>query len=186
MNESNSVEGIDKTNLKQQTKFWLDEISKIENYFTEEFYWLIKENHTVKNYVIVVLLSKYVTVFDYIDQALIVLSAASGGVSIISFTSIAGPPVGIASASLTLFFSLATGIVKKLLNVTRNKKKKQDEVLMLTKTKFSSIETYVSQALIDMEISHEEFIIVLKETDKYDKMKDNWRSENEKKNYDIQ
>ena len=177
INKSNSIEVIDKRNLANQAKFRLDEISKIENYLIEESNW--RKPCSKK-------LSKYVTVFDYIDQALIVLSAASGGVSIISFTSIAGPPVGIASASLTLFFSLATGIVKKLLNVTRNKKKKQDEVLMLTKTKFSSIETYVSQALIDMEISHEEFIIVLKETDKYDKMKDNWRSENEKKNYDIQ
>ena len=78
---------------------------------------LIKENHAVKE------LSKYVAVFDYIDQALIVLSATSGGVSIISFTSIVGVPVGIASASLTLFFSLTTVIVKKLLKITRKKRK---------------------------------------------------------------
>ena len=69
-------------------------------------------------------LNKYVAVFDYIDQALIVLSATSGGVSIISFTSIVGTPVGIASASLTLFFSLTTGLTKKLLNITRKKKEK--------------------------------------------------------------
>ena len=93
--------------------------------------------------------------FDYIDQALIVLSATSGGVSIISFTSIIGAPVGIASASFTLIFSLTTGIVKKLLNITRNKKKKHDKVLMLAKSKLNSIETLISQALIDMEISHE-------------------------------
>ena len=55
---------------------------------------------------------------------LIVLSATSGGVSIIFFTSIIGAPVGIANASLTLFFSLTTGIVKKLLNITRKKKEK--------------------------------------------------------------
>ena len=47
---------------------------------------------------------QYVAVFDYIDQTLIVLSATSGGVSIILFTSIVGTPVGIASASFTLFF----------------------------------------------------------------------------------
>ena len=76
---------------------------------------LIKENHAVKE------LSKYVAVFDYIDQALIVLSPTSGGVSIILFTSIV--PVGIASASLTLFFSLTTVIVKKLLKITRKKRK---------------------------------------------------------------
>ena len=59
---------------------------------------LIKENHTVKK------LNKYVAAFEHIDKTLIVLSAASGGVSIISFTSIVGAPVGIASASFTLFF----------------------------------------------------------------------------------
>ena len=66
---------------------------------------------------------KYVTTFDYIDKILIVLSATSSGVSIISFTSIVGAPVGTASASLTLFFSLTTGKVKKLLNITRKRRK---------------------------------------------------------------
>ena len=68
--------------------------------------------------------------FHYIDKTLIVLSATSSGVSIISFTGIVGAPVGIASASHTLIFSLTTGIVKKLLNVTRNKKKKHDKILV--------------------------------------------------------
>ena len=95
MNESNSIEAIDKTNLTNQTKFRLDEISKIENYFIEE----INQRKSCSKK-----LSKYVAVFDYIDQALIVLSATSGGVSIILFTSIVGAPVGIASASLTLSF----------------------------------------------------------------------------------
>ena len=66
-----------------------------------------------------------------------------------------GAPVGIASASFTLIFSLTTGIVKKLLNITRNKKKKHDKILMLAKSKLNSIETLVSQALIDMKISYE-------------------------------
>ena len=79
-----------------------------------------------------------------------------------SFTSIVGAPVEIASASFTLFFSLTTGITKKLLNITRKKKKKQDKILMLTKGKLSSIETLVSQVLIDIEISHEEFVTILK------------------------
>ena len=125
-------------------------------------------------------LNKYVTAFDYIDKVLIVLSATSGGVSIISFTSIAGAPVGIASASFTLISSLTTAIVKKLLNITRNKKKKHDEILMSAKSKLNSIETLVSQTLIDMEIRHEEFITILKEKDKYEKMEDNLRSHNKK------
>ena len=99
------------------------------------------------------------------------------------FTSIVGAPVGITSANPTLFFSLTTGIAKKLLNITRNKKKKHDKILMLAKSKLNSIETLISQALIDMEISHEEFITILNEKDKYEKMKDNLRSENEK--YEI-
>ena len=173
MNKSNSIEAIDKRNLTNQIKFRLDEISKIENYFIED---INQRKSCSKN------LSKYVAVFDYIDQVLIVLSATSGGVSIISFTSIVGAPVGIASANLTLFFSVTTGIVKKLLNITRNKKK-HDEILMSAKSKLNSIETLVSQALIDMEISHEEFLTILKEKDKYEKMKDNLRSENEK--YEI-
>ena len=95
MNDCNSIETIDKTNLTNQTKFRLDEISKIENYFIEE----INQRKSCSKK-----LSKYVAVFDYIDQALIVLSATSGGVSIISFTSIVGAPVRIARARLTLFF----------------------------------------------------------------------------------
>ena len=67
-------------------------------------------------------------------------------------------PVGIAVASLTLILSLTTGIIKKLLIITRNKKKKHDKILMLAKSKLNSIEILVSQALIDMEKSHEEFL----------------------------
>ena len=77
-------------------------------------------------------------------------------------------------------FSLKTGIVKKLLNITRKKKEKHDKILMLAKSELNSIETLISQALIDMDISHEEFVTILKEKYKYEKVKDNLRSENEK------
>ena len=124
-------------------------------------------------------LNRYVTIFDYIDKILIVLSATTSGVSIISFTSTTiVESVGIVSASFTLIFSLATGIIKKLLNMTINKKKKHDQLLILAKSKFNSIETLISQALGDLDISHKEFIIILKEKDKYEKMKYNLISEN--------
>ena len=163
------MDEINKINLSEQTKFRLDEISKIENYFIEE----INQRKSCSKK-----LSKYVAVFDYIDQALIVLSATSGGVSIILFTSIVGAPVGIASAGLTLFFSLTTGIVKKLLNATRNKKKKLDKTLMLAKSKLNSIDALISQALIDMDVSHEKFITILKEKERYEMMKGKLRSAN--------
>ena len=98
--------------------------ARLKNYFHKE----ISQRKTSSKK-----LSKYVTAFDYIDKVLIVLSATSSGVSIISFTSIAGTPVGIASASLTLIFSLTTGIIKQLLSITRTKKKKRDKILMLAK-----------------------------------------------------
>ena len=171
MNESNFIEAIDKTNLSERTQFWLSEIISVENNFYQE----INQRKSCSKK-----LSKYVTAFDYVDKVLIVLIATSSGVSISSFTSIVGAPVGIESAIFTLIFSLTTGIVKKLLNITKNKKIKHDKILMLAKSKLNSIETLISQALIDMEISHEEFVTILKEKDKYEKMKDNLRSENEK------
>ena len=115
MSKSNFIGAIDRRNLSEQTKFWLDEISRIGNYFIEE----INQRKSCSQK-----LHKYVTTFDYIYKILIVLTATTGGVSIISFTSIIGAPVGTASATFTLILSLTTGIVKKLFNITRKKKRK--------------------------------------------------------------
>ena len=87
--------------------------------------------------------------------------------------------------ALLQFFSLTTGIVKQLLNITRNKKKKHDKILMLAKIKLDSIETLISQPLNDMDTSYEEFVTILKEKDKYERMKDNLKGENEKATYKI-
>ena len=100
--------------MTELTKIRLDKTTEIENYFIEE----INQRKSCSKKV-----SKYVADFDYIDKILIVLSATTGGVSICSFASCVGAPVGIASASFTLIFSLTTGIVKKLLNITRKKGK---------------------------------------------------------------
>ena len=154
MNKNNSLETIDKTVLSEQTKFRLSEIIGIENYFHQE----INQRKSCSKK-----LNKYVTAFDYIDKILIVLSARSSGFCIILSASVVGAPVGIASASFILFFSLTTGITKKLLSIRRNKKKKHDKIFMLAKSKLDSTETLVSQALTDMEISHEEFNATIRE-----------------------
>ena len=107
---------------------------------------------------------------------LIVLSATSGGVCIISSASVAGAPVGIVGASFTLILSLATGITKELLSTTRNKKKKHNKILIMAKSKLNSTENLISQALIDMEISDEEFVTILKEKQKCEKMKESFKS----------
>ena len=135
-------------------------------------------------------LSKYIAAFNYIDKTLIVLFASSGGISIISHASVAEIPVGLASASFTLVFSLTTGIIKKLLKITRKKKKKHNKITTLAKSKFNSIETLMSHALIDLGISHEEFKTIVNEKEKYEAMKESIRntksrdelSENDKEN----
>ena len=162
MNESNSIQAIDRTNLTEQTKIRPNKITEIENYFHEE---INQRKLRSKK------LSKYVNAFEYVDKILIALSATSCGVSVILFTSVVGAPVGIASANFTSIFSLTTVIVKKLLSITRTKKKKLDKTLMLAKSKLNSIEMLISQALIDMEISNEQLVTILKEKYKYEKMK---------------
>ena len=94
---------MDRTNLTEETKFRLNKIGKIENYFHEE----INQRKLCSKK-----LNKYVTGFDYRDKVLVVLSATRGGVSIISFTSVFGAAVGIASASFTLIFFRTIGIIK--------------------------------------------------------------------------
>ena len=90
--------------------------------------------------------------------------------------------VGIARASFTLIFSIAKGIIKILLQITRNKKKKHDNILILAKSKLNRIEILTSKALNDMEISHENSAIILQEKDKYDRMRYQLISENENNN----
>ena len=136
MNKLNSAE----IPLNDQTKSWLNKINKVKK--------------------------KYIAAFDYIGKALIVLSAASGGICIISFTIVIGIPAGLASASFTLIFSLTTGIIKKLIKVIRKKKKKYNKIVMLAKSKLNSIETLMSQALIDLHISHKEFKTIVNEKEK--------------------
>ena len=133
--------------MTNETKFRLNEISKFEKYFNSE---INKTKICSKK------LSKYVAAFDCIDKILIVLSAASGGVCIISSVYVVGAAVVTAREIFTLIFSLTAGISKNLLIIAKSKKKRHDKI-MLAKSKLNSIETLASQALIDMEISHEEF-----------------------------
>ena len=128
-------------------------------------------------------MSKYTAALDYTDKTLIVLSATSGGISIIAFTNVIGIPTGVISASLTLAFSLTTGTIKKLLKETRKKKKKHSKIIMLAQSKLNSIETLISQTLIDLEVSHEEFKTTVNEKEKYDQMKASIRNKKDKEDF---
>ena len=87
----------------------------------------------------------------------ITLSASFGALSIVSHATVVRIPVGIIGASLTVIFTVTTGVVKKLLNITRKKKKKHNKIITLARNKLNIIETLISQVLIDFDISHEEF-----------------------------
>ena len=114
MNESNSIETYNLTviPMNDQTKFRLNEINKIRDYFNSE----MQEGKAISKK-----LSKYIAAFDYADKVFIVLSESFGTLSIVSHATVVGIPVGFQGASLTVVLSLATGIVKKLLNMTRKK-----------------------------------------------------------------
>ena len=166
-NKENSKETLNKyLDLSDQTKFRLSEIKEIKDYFNSENQERKPTNKKI---------SKYIPVFDYIDKTVIVLSATSGEICIISFASIIPVPAGIASLRFTLVFFLTTGIIKKLLKITRNQKKKHNKIVLLAKSKLSSLESLISQALIDLEIIHKEFKTIADDKEKYEKMKEGIR-----------
>ena len=123
-------------------------------------------------------LSKYIASFDYFDKSLIVLSVATGSISIASFATVIGAPVGMMSASCSLAFSITTGFVKKFLKTIRNKKKKHNKIVMLARSKLNSIESKVSEALINNEISHEDFMTIINKEKKYRELKESIRMMN--------
>ena len=178
--ECNSIKSIehnsiDTSNLNNR-QFRLNKISEIEDYFIAE----IKERELMSKK-----LSNYISFFDYFDKFLIVLSVTSGGVSIASFATVIGGPIGITSASLSLAFSLCTGLVKTLLKATRNKKKKHNKIVMLARSKLNIIESKISEALINNQISHEDFITIINEERNYRELKESntmMESQEDKKN----
>ena len=121
-------------------------------------------------------ISKYIVAFDYADKLFITLSASVGTLSIPPHATIVGIPVGIAGTSLTLIFTVTTGVVKKLLNITRKKKKKHNKIIVLARSKLNIIETLISQALTDFSISHEEFSKITYEKNNYEQIRDNIKS----------
>ena len=140
-------------NLNDQQQLWLNKFNEVKDYFIGE----IRERELISKS-----FSKYIVSFEYFDKSLIVLSAANDGISIASFATVIGAPVGIASASFSFAFSITTGIVKKLLKTRENKKGKYNIIVMLARSKLNIIESKISKALINNEISHEDFTTIIK------------------------
>ena len=150
----------------------LNEINEIKDYFVGE----IKARELMSK-----MLSKYIASFDYVDKSLVVLSVTTDSISIASFATVVGAPVGMISASCSLAFSVTTGIVKTLLKTTRNKNKKQNEIVMLARSKLNSIESKISKALINNEISYEDFMIIINGEQKHRELKESIRMMNSQK-----
>ena len=131
---------------ERANKYRLDEINKIRDYFNNE----IKEKKDI-----IKKLNKYLVSFDYLDKVFFTLSASFGTLSIASYASVVGIPAGITGASLTLVFTICTGISKSLLKVTKKRKRKHNKIIVLAKNKLNTIDTLLSSALNDSGISHE-------------------------------
>ena len=167
MNNLNFIELTDtakQSPSERANKYRLDEINKIRDYFNNE----IKERKDI-----IKKLNKYLVSFDYLDKIFITLSASFGTLSIASYASVVGTPAGIAGFSLTLIFTICTGISKSLLKVTKKRKKKHNKIIALAKNKLNTVDTLLSSALNDSEISHEEFTNIITETSIYENIKEN-------------
>ena len=148
--------------LNEITKFRLDGINKIKDFFNNERNDRKQQINKI---------SKYVAAFNYADKVFIVLSVLFGSLSIASHATVVGIPVGIAGSSLTLVFTACMGVVKTLLSAT--KKKKHNKIMMRASTSLNAIETLLSSSLIDIDISHEEFTKIINEKVKYEGFKEN-------------
>ena len=120
---------------KEVTKFRFDEINKIKDYLHAE---IIERKDIVKK------ISKYIVAFDYADKLFITLSASFGALSIASHGKVVGIPTGIAGASFTVIFTVTTGIVKILLNITRKKKKNYNKIITLARNKLNVMANLIS------------------------------------------
>ena len=99
----------------------------------------------------------------------------TGSISIASFSTVIGVPVQMVKAGFSLAFSIVTGIVKKLLKITRIKKKKHNKIVMLERNILSSIESKISEALINSKISHEDIMTIINEEKIYRELKESTR-----------
>ena len=150
--------------LTDINNYRLNEINKRKDYFNNE---INERKDIIKK------LNKYIVSFVYLDKTFITLSASFGMLSIASHATIIGIPAGIAGASLTLIFTIRTGVNKSLLRVTKKRKKKHNKIIALAKSKLNMIDILLSSALNNSKTSHEEFTNIITEKNTYENIKEN-------------
>ena len=119
---------------------------------------------------------KVCTALNYIEHFLILASTITGCVSISSFSSLVGIPIGITSSAIGLKLCEITAGIKKYNSIIKKKKKKHDKIVLLAKSKSNSMKFLISKALIDSVINHYEVVLINKVLKGYDKMKEEIRN----------
>ena len=93
----------------------LNEINKLKDYFNDE---INERKNIIKK------LNKYIVILDYLNKIFITLSASFDTLGVTAHATVLGIPLGITDASLTLLFTISTGINKSFLQLTKKRKKK--------------------------------------------------------------
>ena len=152
-------------------EFRLKKIDEIRNYLTEEINQseVMSKKH-----------KQVCKVLNYIEHLLIIISTITGCVSISAFASLVGIPIGIASSTIGLKICVITAGIKKYKSIIKKKKKKHDKIVLLAKSKLNSIEVLISKALIDSNISHDEFVLINNVLKKFYDMNEEIKSSNDK------
>ena len=149
--------------LTDVNKYRLDAINRIRYYFNNE----IKERKDI-----IKKLNKYLGSFDYLHKIFIAISASFGTLSIASQATVIGIPAGITGASLTLIFTIGTGISKSLLKVTKKRKKKHNKKIALAKNKLNTTDALLSSTLNDSKVNHKDFTNTITEKNIYENIKE--------------
>ena len=156
MNELKIPANLETISLNEQTNYRLIEIGTIKDYFDQE----IKYQQVLTSK-----LSKYLTCFDYKDKILTVFFTVFSGTNIFAHDRGRKQLLGLISSSFSLLFCLSSGVVKKLQQETKIRKKKHNRLLYLAKNKLECVEMLVSKSVQDGIIDHYEFLATMKENE---------------------
>ena len=155
MAEENISQGFRLKNIDETKKCFIEEINRNE---------LMSKKH-----------KKVCLTLNYIEH-FILGSTIIGCVSISAFASVFDIPIGITSSAIGLKICAITAGIKKYKSIIMEKKKKHDKIALLAKSKLNSIEVLVSKALIDLVISHDEFVLIKNVLKEYSEMKEEIRN----------
>ena len=144
----------EKITLEDQSNYRINEISKIKDYFNEK----IKNQQSLTNR-----LSKCLTILDYFNKILTVFLTVFPSTNIFAHVKKKKKLLDLITSIFSLLFSLSFGIVTKLKQETKLRKKKHNRLLHSAKNKLDCIETLISNSIKDGIINHDECLEILKE-----------------------